>query len=263
MIYDKLPVVFLSTIASEKKDTTNSLIASYILQHLDDMHHIGIKQMAAECNVAFSSISRFCREIGLRDFSELKELLRTTDLRFEQACQGEDAQRMHAYTERVRKSVMMTERSLDPAALDRLCRDLASYERIAAFGLLKAGCAALSLQADLLMLGRQIYTNISYAEQIRYLEKTDRSDLVLIFSYTGTYFESHDIRLLGRRLTLPKIWLITGGREKPPGFIDEVLRFDSGLDQISHPYQLQICAGIIAQLFAARQNGKDGFTAEE
>ena len=61
MIYDKLPVVFLSTIASEKKDATNSLIASYILEHLQTMQDIGIKDMAAQCNVSLSSISRFCK----------------------------------------------------------------------------------------------------------------------------------------------------------------------------------------------------------
>ena len=37
MIYGKLPVVFLSTIASEKKGSTNSVIASYILDHLEEM----------------------------------------------------------------------------------------------------------------------------------------------------------------------------------------------------------------------------------
>lgn len=252
MIYDKLPVVFLSTIASEKKDTTNSLIASYILHHLSDMHNIGIKQMAAECNVALSSISRFCKETGLRDFSELKELIRTTDLYFEPSCDDLDpAVRMKTYAEKVKDSITMAENSLDPSAVMHLCSDIASYERIAAFGLLKAGCAALSLQADLLMLGRQVYTNVSYAEQIRYLESADQSDLILIFSYTGTYFESHDIRMLGRRLTLPKIWLITGSSETPPSFVNEVLRFSSKHDQISHPYQLQLCAGMIAQVYAA------------
>ena len=34
MIYGKLPVVFLSTIASEKKDATNSQIAAFLLDHL-------------------------------------------------------------------------------------------------------------------------------------------------------------------------------------------------------------------------------------
>ena len=42
MIYDKLPIVFLSTIASEKKDSTNSQIASYILDHLDESSQLSL-----------------------------------------------------------------------------------------------------------------------------------------------------------------------------------------------------------------------------
>ena len=36
--------------------------------------------MAKECSVAMSSISRFCKEIGLNDFNELRELLITTNM---------------------------------------------------------------------------------------------------------------------------------------------------------------------------------------
>ena len=84
MIYGKLPVVFLSTIASEKNGSTNCVIATYILEHLDEMQDIGIKEIAKKCNVAVSSISRFCKEIGLRDFVELKELLSSIDFYFEE-----------------------------------------------------------------------------------------------------------------------------------------------------------------------------------
>ena len=35
------------------------------------------KEMAKKCSVAMSSISRFCKEIGLNDFNELRELLIT------------------------------------------------------------------------------------------------------------------------------------------------------------------------------------------
>ena len=59
---------FLSTLASEKKDSTNSQIATFLLNHLDDIKDIGIQEMAKECSVAMSSISRFCKEIGLNDF---------------------------------------------------------------------------------------------------------------------------------------------------------------------------------------------------
>ena len=36
MIYGKLPVVFLSVIASEKNGSTNSVIASYLLEHMEE-----------------------------------------------------------------------------------------------------------------------------------------------------------------------------------------------------------------------------------
>ena len=51
MLYGKLPIVFLSTLASEKKDSTNSQIATYLLNHLDDIKDIGIQEMAKECSV--------------------------------------------------------------------------------------------------------------------------------------------------------------------------------------------------------------------
>ena len=43
MLCGKLPIVFLSTLASEKKDSTNSQIATYLLNHLDDIKNIGIQ----------------------------------------------------------------------------------------------------------------------------------------------------------------------------------------------------------------------------
>ena len=54
MIYTKLPVVLLSTIASEKNGSTNSIIATIFLGHLDELQGLGIKEMAKKCNVAVS-----------------------------------------------------------------------------------------------------------------------------------------------------------------------------------------------------------------
>ena len=250
MIYDKLPVVFLSTIASEKKDATNSLIASYILEHLQTMQDIGIKDMAAQCNVSLSSISRFCKEIGLRDFNELKELIRTTDLNFEEVSR-EQSTLVETYGHHVQQSIDLATKTMDVSAMQRLVKDLVSYERVAAFGLLKASCAAICFETDMLMLGKQVYCNVSYAEQIRYLEKAGRNDLILIFSYTGAYFDFADIRRLGRKLMIPKIWLIASSDKPLPSFINDAVYFQSDRDQLSHPYQLQVCAGAIAQLYAA------------
>lgn len=252
MIYDKFPVVFLSTIASGKKDATNSLIASYILDHKEEMKDIGIKDMAEACHVSLSSISRFAKEIGLRDFNELKEIIRMTNLSFEEASEHREPQSLiNVYESRVKKSIDQVVQTIDVSSVQRLVKDLKTYEKISSFGLLKAAGAAISFETDMLMLGKQVYTNVSYAEQIRYMEEAGRNDLILIFSYTGTYFDSADIRRLARQLMSPKIWLITGSTGPLPSFVNDAVCFQSRHDQISHPFQLQVAEGIIAQLYAA------------
>ena len=74
--YGKLPVVLLAELAAGRSDSTNCRIASYLLAHVQEAEDLGVEQLAAACYVSKSSISRFCREIGLEDFTELRDLLR-------------------------------------------------------------------------------------------------------------------------------------------------------------------------------------------
>lgn len=253
MIYGKLPVVFLSTIASEKNGSINSVIASYILDHLDELQDMGIKDIAKKCNVAVSSVSRFCKEIGLRDFVELRELLLSTDFYFEeQSLSHSFHQRINDYSAKVKDSIQMVQETIDKQQVIKLCDDIQSYQRIAVFGLLKAGGVAVNLQSDLFMLGKQVYTNISYTEQMQYITTANENDLIIIFSYTGSYFDYQDLRSLKKRLIIPKIWMISSCQREYPSFIDEVISFQSLQDQASHPYQLQFIASIIAQEYAKK-----------
>lgn len=253
MIYDKLSIIFLSIIASEKKDSTNSQIATYILNHRCQLKNIGIKEMAAECNVAISSISRFCKEIGLRDFAELKNLLISTNLHFEKlSTLNSNNERLYEYKEKVNDSIKMVVDSIDMENIVKLCDDIYNYQNIAIFGLLKAGGVALNLQCDLLMLGKQTYTNISYLQQIQYLLNADDKTLIIIFSYTGSYFDYHDTRILKKFIKNPKIWLISSCKKNYLPSIINYITFNSLHDQASHPYQLQFIAGLIAQEYSQR-----------
>lgn len=243
MIYPKLPIVFLSTIASEKADSTNSQIASYLLDHLDEVKDMGIKEMASQCHVAISSISRFCKEIGLRDYVELRELLTGTELYFEESSPADYSKQVQACIEQVASSI-------DIKAIQELCQSIKKHDQVAIFGLLKAGSVALNLQVDLLMLGKQVYTQIAYANQMEYLFQATDQDLIIIFSYTGTYFNDEELRSRKKKLKDPEIWMITSTNKTYPDYIDHVILFDSKQDQLSHPYQLQFIAGLIAQEYA-------------
>ena len=174
MIYDKLPIVFLSTIVSEKNGSTNCVIATYILEHLEDMQNMGIKDIAKKCNVAVSSISRFCKEVGLKDFVELKELLLSTNLYFEEQSKSLSLhERIEDYGNKIAESIQMVKNTIDRQQLIKLCDDINKYKRIGVFGLLKAGSVVINLQVDLLMLGKQVYTNISYTQQMQYILTAD------------------------------------------------------------------------------------------
>lgn len=250
MIYGKLPVVFLGVVASEKSGSTNSAIASYILEHIDEVKDLGIKEMAGKCHVGTGSISRFCKDIGLRDFAELRELLRSGDENFEPySPEGTPRERLEEYGTKVNHSISMAAGTLSVRKLGELCRDLRTYEKVALFGLLKAECAAVNLQGDLWLMGRNAYTNVSYEQQISYISQAGKDTLILIFSYTGAYFEYHREKLFGGRdrKDRPKIWMISGKQESLSEYVAEVLDFQSLQDQTSHPWQLLYAAGVIAR----------------
>lgn len=160
--------------------------------------------------------------------------------------------RLKEYSSKVKESITMVEKSIDIQQIDLLCKEIKKHDHIAIFGLLKAGSAAFNLQSDLLMLGKQTYSNISYKQQLQYISLADENDLLIIFSYTGSYFDYPDIRILKNQLKKPQIWLISSKQESYPEFIDHVITFDSKQDQNSHPYQLQFIASLIAQEYARR-----------
>ena len=142
--------------------------------------------------------------------------------------------------------------TIDEKQIIKLCQDIKNYQRVAIFGLLKAGSVAINLQGDFLMLNKQIYTNISYPQQIEYILNTDDKDLIIILSYTGAYFDYEDLRANYKKLKASKIWMISSQQKTYPDFVNEVLSFESLQDQSSHPYQLQFIASIIAQEYAKR-----------
>ncbi|MHC5229201.1 MurR/RpiR family transcriptional regulator [Enterococcus sp. LJL99] len=251
MLYNKLPIVFLSTIASEKKGSTNSTIASYVLSNLDEMKYLGIKEFAKNCNVSISSISRFCKEIGLTDFAELKQILIEKDLERDISIKENlFSTRIDHYSTMIAESIAEVSKSIAEEKVTQLIEDMESYNKVAAFGLMKAETAALILQSDLLTCNKQVYTNLSYKEQMDYIENSAQDTLIIIFTYTGSYFDYSTKRSFLKKKNRPKIWLISGSKKNVPDYVSDCIYFSSQQDHISHPYQLDFVATILAKEYA-------------
>lgn len=253
MFYSKLPIMFLSEIVSSDKDSTNGRIAAYILENIDEVKHDSIRDLAAKIYVSISSISRFCRDIGLQDFTELKQLLIATSLKFEVCSESPSLQQQkYDYVAAVQSSLERVRDSLDMERLYQLAEDIRRYKRVAIFGPLKAETVAMNLQSDLVMLGKQAITKVRFAQQSEYLANADENDLVIIFSFTGIFFDyGIPDGYRKNRKKRPKVYFITSSSNTDfPDLYDEVIWFDSLQNQASHPYQLQLVGSLIAQCYA-------------
>ena len=244
MIYEKLPVLLLSAIAVEKNDSINSGIARAILAHPDYIQTLGIKDMAAYCHVGTSTLSRFCKAIGLEDFYELRALIQSTDFTPEI-----NANDISTHVNQVKFALDYTVESVDTHCLDQLCIQLHKSRNTAAFGLLKAMSAAISFQTDMNLQGKPVYTNLSFTEQMTYLKEAGPDDLILLFSYTGSYFDALTEHLNLNSL-LSNIWIICG---KEPNTLPDnahILKFQSDSSLDGHPYQLLMAADMIVRRYA-------------
>lgn len=256
MIYNKLVVSLLSALAIERHDSTNSVIARYLVTHARELGDITIKSVASACNVGTGSVSRFCREVGFDGFDELRRALVDADHSFELA--GTDSKdatdsfllRANRHAEVVANSLVLAARSVDQHALHLLVNDIRSYHKVFVCGMLKAQAAATDLQVDLLMQGKFAQTNVSYAEQLEHIASAPRDELVVVFSYTGDYFFSRDLSSLLSRLSRPRIWVVAGAKRPQPDFVYGCLLFESNQSQLSHPFQLQMVSALIAQEYA-------------
>lgn len=246
MIYGKLPIVFLGVLASEKKGSINSVIASYILDNLEETKKIGIQQFALNCHVSVSSISRFCRDIGLENFFELKLLLTTSDLeKGPKISSSSFLDRVKNYNVQTISGIQKVTDSLDETSIKDIVQDLIKYKKVAVFGLMKAETSALILQSDLLMYGKIVYTNLSFKEQVDYIMSSDKEDLIILFSFTSSYFDYIYYKKLKKINS--KIWMITGSSTRQYPFICNYIKFKSDNTHFEHPSQLSYVATIIAQ----------------
>lgn len=244
MIYDKLIVALLSSLAAEREGTTNATIARYLVTHASELRDVTVKGVASACNVGVGSVSRFCRETGFGDFGELRHALEEVGPSFELAPSN--------YAELLGESLSLSTRTIDNRMLHALVDDLFTYNNIFICGMLKAQAAAVDLQVDLLMLGKYATTCVSYAEQMERIAAAGRDDLIVVFSYTGSYFDARYLASALTRLDRPRIWMVAGSKNPQPDFVYGCLTFESKLSQLTHPFQLEMAAALIAQEYARR-----------
>lgn len=253
-----LMIILLSTINSEPIDSNNYKIAKFLIENIHDLEDITLTDLAKQCYVSNSSISRFCRDIGLNDFNALKSQVARFAIEHEHAKKKYDFKSFEAsslcksYILSVMDNLKSLYNSVIEEDIQNLVKDIYQYKKVAAFGYMQSENIALNLQFDLQTSGKILFTCIKFINQVEYIQNADEETLIIIFSESGTYFD----RVFQRSKPFknlkvkPKIYMITSNFNIFLPYVDEYIRYHSRKDYASHPYPLAAIADLICIQYA-------------
>ena len=245
MIYGKPAVILLNEIASERPDSANAAIARWLL-HQSDPDQLSIRTVANGAHVGIASVSRFVKDIGFEDFSSLRDMLKEGLDRPESAIRTDEDSRI-LLRDQISKGLDLASR-VDMHAVRQCAKAIAHYQKIWVFGLMKAEAAAICLADDLCLTGKDAATLFSHTQQMACIKAAGKDELIILFSYTGSYFDINETENAQLHIHAPVI-MISGGKNMYPNLTSLFVPYPSRLDKASHPYSLIYMANLIMQAY--------------
>lgn len=244
----RLYYMLLSVLDKETSDSVDYIIALHILRYLPVLDGVSIQELADSCMVSKSTISRFCRKIGLEDYSDLMEEIHTAhhadphDYTYP-SYEGS----LDAYLQETEKAVASLRHSLDEEKIERIAYEIANHETVCIMGSMQAYNPAASLQADLAMHGKIVFAPSVFTHQSDVIHHAGAEDLIIIFSNSGTFLDRILLNDNSRDfLKKPQIWMITGNEKiKPDAYINEVIQVSDNHTYTAHPLKFELISHLI------------------
>lgn len=135
-----LIIILLSTLNDEPKGSNNYKIAKYMIENMRDLEEYSLTDLAQACYVSNSSISRFCRDIGLKDFNALKNQIAKFSVESARLKRKFDYEKyesssmFQSYVKNVISNLNYFLENDIEKQINTLVQEISSYQKIAAFG---------------------------------------------------------------------------------------------------------------------------------
>lgn len=189
----------LNVLNDEPLGSVDRHVATVMLEHISELSDLSIGELADECAVSKSTLSKFVRRLGFEDYIDFKlEAKRQRDkaiyLSDRQTTNITDYLDQHgakAYLEALADDVRLLFDGTNAPAITQLARDIHRYRKIAAFGEGYSETACLNLQIKMSYYQKFIHTTQNDIIQTEYIEHADQDTLVLVISNSGRFISSY------------------------------------------------------------------------
>ena len=186
---------------TEPRQSVNFIIAEKLLQNLYTIQNISSGQVAQMCCVSKTSLTRFCRDMGYEDFSDLrmdlynwvrnrsdpKEMLLLPFLHGQKDI-------YEPYLGRVEEQIRQLRQHISAEQIRQIVQKIRQYDHVVVMGHMQSACNAIAFQQNLFCAGKMIDSYIRPAEQIGFFTAPDfgaQPQLILVFSVSGVFFSKY------------------------------------------------------------------------
>lgn len=193
--------------------STNWSLANIILTYGSRLSTTSIQELADECHVSESTVSRFARLVGCRSYIELKSQAKSLQNESDRSLfhmskesitqlENQPSKFMTTYTETISNSLKESVQALDYKKIDQFIMDLFSAQRVFIFGTSTSLMLAEIIQSNLINFQKIVYVSFDQKQQENHIQNLNSTDLVIVISTFGRYL--HEYPEITRKLTNSK-----------------------------------------------------------
>lgn len=246
------------------EDSTEYRIAEFLLKNCYRRKQITIQEAAENCYVSKATVSRFCRQIGYDDFSELNEALlqayeRSDHYKFEEYWKKGSVK--DGYFTDLIACIEEARRNIADEQVRHLAELIGRYPRIGILGKLQSNSAATDFQHDLMASHKAATAPVLPSLQREFIENSSDDTLLIIVSCSGTYLRGFMHRDVLKKKNRPYVYLLTNNDPPDPDVYDEIMVIHCKENYASHPLVLKLFLNLTAaeynRIAVSKKRGKE------
>lgn len=252
----KLRHGLFSILNTSNLDSPEFRIANYLINNIYKPKKISLSDIADNCFVSKSTVSRFCRRLGFIDYSSILQTMNIAKTkryrRYDEYTDLDIDQINSLYLSQVTSTLTKVQQYASQEVLDRFIDILCRYNNIGIFGQMQSYAVALNFQSELSSFDKYAVCFPLLTEQENFILKSGSDTLVIVISCSARYFQDFEDSFEGQS-DRPHLVLLTNNprvRICPP--FDEVFIIPCGDDTASRPLAIQIFTNLVTMHLARR-----------
>ncbi|MEH7418990.1 MurR/RpiR family transcriptional regulator [Neobacillus drentensis] len=180
---EQLIYTLLAYINNSLNKDINYYIAMSLLEHIHRIESFSLDSVAEACNVAPSTINRFCKRIGFKNFSNLRNsaAIPMGDSLHEDA---DSELNTRKFFKQLNENIEVID-NIPMSQIDQIANQIKQSRRIVILGFEKHQIQAMELQKKLFLLGKLCECDTNLFKQIDTLSALSDEDMMITISIQG------------------------------------------------------------------------------